>query len=151
MLKLNNRGWGLSVMLASLTLLLGALLVVVIMSNKFNYMLENTNSSGGYTSGSNTILDDSISNNKNINNVDNNSLYYNYEEIIKHNSTIYKENSYPNINEGERFYININNLDISSEIKNNCSGYVVITKDNSKPFIKCGNYQSKGYLSELDY
>ena len=150
MLKLNNKGWGLSVMLASLGLLLGALLLVVIMSNKFTYLLNNTDSSTNYHGNSSSHFENNSTINETVKENNYNYVYFSYEDEIRQVALNYKLNNYPQINEGDKFYININALDISDEIKISCTGYVFISDEAIKPFISCDNYQTNGYLKELD-
>lgn len=147
MLRLNNKGWGLPTMLASLGVLLGALFVVVIMSNRFSHLLGTTTKSNSYET-NNRVVEPLP--NEEVKPSNNKKDFSEYEQLITMAAKEYKSIYYENINDEVKFYININNLDINEEIINLCSGYVKITNESEIPFIKCGDYQTEGYLKELD-
>lgn len=147
MLRLNNKGWGLPSMLGLLGVLLGALFVVVIMSNRFSHLLGYTTKSNSYET--NNMIIESPPNTE-IKISDDKENFYEYEQLIIMAAKDYRNVYYKDINDDVKFYININNLDINEEIVHSCSGYVKITNDSEIPFIKCGDYQTEGYLKELD-
>lgn len=135
MKKINNEGWGLGVMITFLGVFFVAIVMVVYISNKYDIGIKNT------------YVINEEKNNTNQNN------YNVYETLIKEKAIIYQENYYPNISNNDKFYTNINNLDLDKEITNICSGYVEFGKNDDSyyyyPYIKCQNYKTKGYQSHL--
>ena len=88
MKKLNQEGWGLSTFLSFIAIIFIAILLVAHLSNKYGMgPTETDNSSKG-----NEFLE----------------KYQNYETIVKESSVKYQESHYPNIDNGDTFYVNIN-------------------------------------------
>lgn len=134
MKKLNQEGWGLSTFLSFIAIIFIAILLVAHLSNKYGMGPTGTdNSSKG-----NEFLE----------------KYQNYETIVKESSVKYQESHYPNIDNGDTFYVNINKLSIEEKILEECTGYVEFgIKDEIyyySPYLKCGTYKTKGYIKNLD-
>ena len=72
--------------------------------------------------------------------------YHNYERIVKESAIKYQEENYPYLVNGDRYVVNIDRLDIPSEINKKCNGYVIIEKKNEiymySPVLNCGNYST---------
>ena len=66
----------------------------------------------------------------------------------------YQESHYPNIDNGDTFYVNINKLSVEEKILEECTGYVEFgIRDEIyyySPYLKCGTYKTKGYIKNLD-
>ena len=131
-IKLNNRGWGLQAMMVCILILMIALVIVAVIVEK---------------------------NFKNLINPINNESYASLEEKVVDAAKIFHKNNYQNLDDDEVISIKAlkrnDLLDDIKDIKDNksCSGYVVIRKDdklNYKAYIKCSNYTTKGYSSNLD-
>ena len=96
MKKLNQEGWGLSTFLSFIAIIFIAILLVAHLSNKYGMGPTGTdNSSKG-----NEFLE----------------KYQNYETIVKESSVKYQESHYPNIDNGDTFYVNINKLSVEEKI-----------------------------------
>lgn len=133
-MKLNNKGWGLSVLLAFIGVFFVAIILISYLSNKYGYGPTNTSS----TNPTNTLVE----------------KYRGYETEVKEAAVKYQEEHYPNIDNGDQFYINISKLNIGSYIKSSCTGYVKYGKTNDlfyyDPYLKCGDYETNGYISDFD-
>ncbi len=134
MKKLNQEGWGLSTFMALIAIIFIAIILVAHLSNKYGM--------------GPTQMDSSTKGNEML------EKYKEYETMVKESSVKYQENYYPNIESGDSFYVNINKLDISENIINDCTGYVEFgIKDKIyyySPYLKCNNYKTSGYISSLD-
>jgi len=126
MIKLNNKGWGLTTFLVYLFIFLFAIILVAILVNK-----------NGIGPDSESILmpeDELI------------EKYHGYERIVRDSAITYQEENYPYLSNGDRYVVDIERLDIPSEITKKCSGNVVIEKNNDvysyKPYLNCGSYQT---------
>ena len=131
-MKLNNEGWGLSVLLAFIGVFFVAILLVSYISNKYGLGPNDT---------TNPI---------------NNSLletYKGYETEVKSAAIRYQEEHYSNIQNDDSFYVNITKLDISNKILNSCTGYAKFGRSNNiyyyEPYLSCGNYKTSGYINGL--
>lgn len=138
MKRLNNNGWGLGIFITFICVFFIAIIMIIYVSNKYNIGIENVNKYDDKG-----IVEDS-----------NKDLYESYEKEVKEAAIMYQEKNYPNISNGEMFYTNILNLNISSKIYDSCTGYVEFSKKNDIyyyiPFLDCGSYKSQGYNLKYD-
>lgn len=134
MFKLNNKGWGLGIMILFICVFLLAILIISVLSAKYGLM---SNTKQG------------VNNSETKQATVNNQKYFEYEQTIGQISTEYVDKNYSNITTNDVIYININELNVQKNIKQECTGYVKIGKDNGinyyNPYIKCDNYQTEGY------
>ncbi len=133
MMKLNNRGWGLGMFLAFIFIFFLAIIMIIVVSRQYEFgLVENTNNE--------------VNPNEKV-------KYVNYEKSVKDASAIYAAKKYSDMSDGETFYVSINNLNVSSAIKNNCDGYSKITKSEGvishSAYIRCGSYITSGYNSSI--
>ena len=132
-MKLNNEGWGLSVLLAFIGVFFVAILLVSYISNKYGL---------GPTDTTAPVNNSLLETNKG------------YETEVKSAAIRYQEQHYPNIQNNDSFYVNIKNLDISGKIVDSCTGYAKYGRSNDiyfyEPYLSCGNYKTSGYISGLD-
>ncbi len=133
MKKLNNKGWGLTVFLIFIFIFFFTILLIAYLANK--------NGIGPQ---------DSTNNYNDINSIN----YKEYEREVREKAVIYQESYYPEISEGDNFYVNINKLDIDSKIKISCTGYVKLGRSmfsyTYEPYLNCGKYVTSGYNSNFD-
>ena len=133
MKKLDNKGWGLVVFLVFIFIFFFAILLISFLASK--------NGIGPRDTGNN------------YNEIKTND-YEDYETQVKRSAINYQEERYPNIDEGDVFYVNISKLNLSSEIRNSCTGYVKLGKINGnhiyEPYLSCGTYTTSGYTPILD-
>lgn len=147
MLKLNNRGWGLSSIIAGIGVFAVALLIVVVLVN-------------------NSIKELSPDYDKNNEYIDEDK----YDYSVLEDKIVLAAEGYANKKDSQDFdedtLITVtikklqkeNLLDPIYDLKNNnkkCSGYVTFSKKNNRfkfePYLKCGNnYQTKGYERRFD-
>lgn len=122
--RLDNRGWGLGIFLIFIFIFLFAILLVTVLANK-----------NGIGSNSESVFEDK---NELI------EKYKAYEKIVKQSAVTYQEENYPYLSDGDSFDVDINRLDIPSEINKKCTGYVHVEKIKDiysyTPYLKCGNY-----------
>ena len=131
-MKLNNKGWGLSIFLVFIVVFFIAIIIIAHISKQYGYgPVEEPHIT-------NTLL----------------QRYKSYETEVKESAIRYQEYNYPTMQNGDGFIVNIKNLDIKSEITYTCTGYVKygITSDiyYYEPYLHCGNYKTAGYSSTLD-
>lgn len=129
MFKLNNRGWGLGMFLAFIGIFFLAIVMIIVVSRQYDLgLVEN--------------VDNSVTPNDKV-------KYVNYEKAVKEASAVYSSKILTNIQNGDIFYVDINNLDVSDTIKSTCDGYSKIVKKDGTilhyAYIKCGNYSTSGY------
>ena len=133
MKKLDNKGWGLVVFLIFIFIFFFTILLISFLANKNGIGPQDTNN--------------------NYNNIDTKD-YTQFETKVKISAMKYQEMNYPNIENGDIFYINISKLELSDEIKNSCTGYVKLGKVNGnyiyEPYLSCDNYTTSGYTRALD-
>lgn len=133
MKKINNKGWGLTVFLVFIFIFFFTILLVAYLANKNGIGPQDTNN-----------------NYNNLNTVN----YKEYENIVREKAIIYQEVHYPEISEGDSFYVNIRKLEIDSKIKNSCTGYVKLGKSllnyTYEPYLNCGSYVTNGYDADFD-
>lgn len=131
MKKINDKGWGLAVMLVFMGIFFLAILIISILSTKYGLLNEEKQ--------------DANSTNQLITT---NKKYLDYEYIIKEETPQYVNKIYGEINDEKIRYVNINDLDIDNVIKEECRGYVEVYKNNTmyyETYIKCSNYETEGY------
>lgn len=130
-MKLNNRGWGLSTFLGFLLLFIVFLFIAVISAYRAGLsdepgIIKFPNSNSDINNGS--ILN-----------------YSNIEGRLESAARMYRDDKYSNIIDSiviksstlvnEKY---INNID-------DCNGYVIVTENSEKAYIKCKSYVTKGY------
>ncbi len=156
--KLNNRGWGLQVMLVSiLVLMLGLVIAAVLIQQDFGYMFDpiGEDSSGGNVS---RPSDDE----EEIKEPEY-KTYDELEEIVLEATEVYQKEYYSDILDGERIsvtirqLINENLIDGINDIEDGsaCTGYGLFTLNDGKityeAFLNCSNYQTIGYNEIYDF
>lgn len=131
---MNNKGLGLGAMLGFLAILFLGLL--------YSYALYNK----AFGDNSNEAIE----------------YYYEKENELKEVAKNYINNYYPNLEASNQVVVTLKTLTAYDYIdgingynnKDACSGYVVIEKNDQdvtyEPYLKCGQYQTNGYLSNLD-
>lgn len=134
MTKLNNKGWGLGIFLVFIAVFFLAIIMITYIANKNGMGARPIDK----TTNDNSII----------------KTYKEYEILVKEKAIEYQETNYPNIAEGDSFYVNVKKLGVNSKITNKCSGYVKLGKENNiyiyEPYLKCGGYKTNGYISDLD-
>lgn len=134
MFKLNNKGWGLGIMILFICVFFLAILIISALSAKYGLMSKTNPNANNSEPKQATI---------------NNQKYFQYEQAIGQISTEYVDKNYSSITKDDVIYININKLNIQEEIKKECTGYVKVGINNNinyyNPYIKCDNYQTEGY------
>lgn len=134
MKRLNNKGWGLSVFLIYIAVFFIAIIIITYIANRNGL---------GADVGANTIIENPFL-----------KTYKQYEITVKESAMVYQERNYPNIKNGDSFYVNIDKLNLSNDITTRCSGYVELGKKDDiyiyNPYIKCGTYKTAGYISDFD-
>ncbi len=136
-MKLNEEGWGLGVFVICLSVFFVAIIVVALLTNKVNLSArpgEDNNE---------------VEPNEAISEA---QKYSSYETAIKSSAQGYKNENYPDIKDGDLFYVNIDSLSLGDEIKNDCDGYAKIGMINGtdyyEAYIKCSKYTTAGYDEE---
>ena len=134
-MKLNNRGWGLHVMMIFVLILMICLVIISALINKnFKDLTTNTNSSYNYTTLENKVEEAA-------------QKYIKQKQII--------------IDSGKSHTITVSKLqkegilDTISDGEVKCTGYSIVENKNNKliynVYIRCGsNYKTKNYSSILD-
>lgn len=139
MFKLNNKGWGIGIMFLFIGIFFFAILIIAVISTKYG-LTDKTKSN--IHNNNQTIIETT------------NDKYLEYEQIIGRSAADYVNRNYSEVNNQDIMYININQLNIDQEIKQNCNGYVKVGKSNGtnyyNPYIKCNNYQTDGYNEEYN-
>ena len=134
MFKLNNKGWGLGVMILFIGVFCLAILIIAVLSSKYGLMNNSTKN---------------IYNSEKKMTTTKKQKYLEYEQIIGQTCAEYVNKNYKDATETDNIYININELNIKDQIKQECTGYVNVGKVNDipyyNPYIKCNNYQTEGY------
>jgi len=134
MKKINNQGWGLAIFIVYMSIFFIAIVLVSYIANKNNLGADSTIQTG----------------------IDEYTLrqYKSYENEVKNVAIAYQKKNYSNMNDGDSIYVNINKINVSSNILDRCSGYVKIANDrgiySATPYLRCGSYRSSGYLSNYD-
>lgn len=121
MKKLDNGGWGFIMFIIFIFLFLLAILTVAYTVNDFERGLSDSKS-------------DSL--------VSKYETYRKYENIIERTANKYSQ-EFPEC-------ININDLNINTAIKNECTGYasINIDKESYSAYLKCGNYETVGFSNK---
>ncbi|MEG2322357.1 MAG: hypothetical protein RSB71_02595 [Bacilli bacterium] len=134
MLKLNNRGWGLQIMMVFiLILMIGLVITAVLIKQNFGGIFGE-------------VLPDTS---KSI------------EEVVVLASQQYQKEYYNDMLDGEKITVTLKTLKSKNLIKDvkykdkQCSGYAIFSKKNDKidhkAYLKCGaDYGTKGYLEQFD-
>lgn len=135
MLKLNNRGWGLQVMLACVLVLMIALVIISVLANKvFKNMLE--------------PIDGSSTSN----------IYKTFESQVLEASKKYQSTYYSNIEQGDEIVVTVEKLKEKNLLTTNddtsiCTGHTIIKNDSKityHTYIKCGSkYMTAGYQNNV--
>ena len=145
-MKLNNRGWGLQMMLVFCLIFIFALIISAVIIEKS--LKPNINKPI----------------NPNIPTEINKKDYQKIEAQMRDSAKLYQEKYYPNITDNDEYIVTLKTLHennyINQVIDPNktttvCSGYVIFIKQNNvlnyKPYLKCGSsYTTNGYLDRLD-
>lgn len=133
--KLNNKGWGLAVMLAFIGVFFLAILIIAILSSKYGLLTNDKNE----INSENSLITT-------------NRKYIEYEQTIELSAVDYIQKHDNNIKNND--IIDINNLEIESEVKQECEGYIKVSKvkndTSSKAYINCSNYQTEGYTDAFN-
>lgn len=162
--KLNNKGWGLGAMIAFLGVFILAILIIVIQSNRLGI-------AGGQVSkpiptktpNVTSTPTPSIKPTSKPDATAKPKPTYNYaelENLVEKSSVKYQEKYYPKLVKEDSVYVTVKKLleekylaDLIDTDGNFCTGYVKISNMETikyKAFIKCGTYQTEGYLDYLD-
>lgn len=155
--KLNNHGWGLQVMLASiLVLMLGLVIAAVLIQRDFGDVLDPIgNNSGSDVSRPNNNEDDEIQRPEF-------KTYAELEKMVLEATKVYQREYYANILDGEKISVTIKQLineELIDEVNDiedgsTCSGYGLFTLDDGKitydAYLNCNNYQTIGYNEIYD-
>ncbi len=149
--KLNNRGWGLQMLLACiLVLMIGLVIVSALVNKNFGYLFQPIDSSNEESK--EPSKDDEQPT----------KTYEQLETSVKEATKKYQAKYYSNILDGEKITVTINQLikekliDKIVDIKDNkvCTGYgQFILKNNTityEAFLNCSNYQTLGYNEIYD-
>lgn len=151
MLKLNERGWGLSIFIVFIAVFVIAIILVSIGAER-----AGIGSSGGITS----LPTESPSGNKNYTDQEIMSAK-NYEAVVQNAASRYFDQIYTNQNPSNKIVVSVSTLlssgylDSFSVAGNTCSGYTVISIDGEnrlfQPYVHCGNvYTTSGYDYSLE-
>ena len=136
MFRLNDNGWGFGMFLVYMFIFLIAILMIIAVSSNLDLELSNLNDNDVERDKQNEKLQ-----------------YLNYEMTVEEASSLYSNEKLNNISNGDVFYVDINNLDVSIIIKSECSGYSRINKKNGNiyhnAYLKCDNYVTSGYDSKV--
>lgn len=156
--KLNNRGWGLQVMLACiLVLMLGLVIVAILIQRDFGDLLDPVgDNSGSDVSRPNNNEDDEIERPEF-------KTYAELEKMVLEATKVYQREYYANILDGEKISVTIKQLinekliDEINDIEDGtaCTGYGLFTLNDGKitydAFLNCSNYQTIGYNEIYDF
>lgn len=117
----DNGGWSLTMFLVFLFILLLAILMIAFMVNNVETGLSSKRPKGVSYSEYET--------------------YKKYEQLVAEASL-----EYASLN-GNKSRIDINDLEITKQVKEACSGFSVYnnTSSNYNSYLKCGNYKTEGY------
>lgn len=118
--KLDNKGWGFTMFIVFLCILLSAILMVVYVVNNFETGLSPRR-------GDNLTYSQY-------------ETYRRYEKVVSKAASNYAKNEMLE-------YINIEDLELSDTIKYECIGYVLLNDDSDAytSYLRCGNYESSGF------
>ncbi len=151
MLKLNERGWGLSIFIVFIVVFVIAIILVSIGAEK-----AGIGSGNGITSlptenpgGKNNYTDQEI------------TLAKDYEAVVQNAAFRYFEVTYANQNPSNKIVVSVSTLlssgylDSFSVAGNTCSGYTVVSIDGEnrlyQPYVHCGDvYTTTGYDYSLE-
>ena len=117
----DNGGWSLTMFLVFLFILLLAILMIAFMVNNVETGLSSKRPKGvAYTEY---------------------ETYQKYEQLVAEASL-----EYASLN-GNKSRIDINDLEITKQVKEACSGFSVYNSSSSNynTYLKCGNYKTEGY------
>lgn len=155
--KLNNRGWGLQVMLASiLVLMLGLVIVAVLIQQDFGYMFDPIGEDSSSSGVSRPSDEEEVSKPEY-------KTYSELENLVLEATKKYQKEYYSDILDGEKIsvtikqLINENLIDSVNDIKDgsSCTGYGLFTLKDGKitynAYLNCNNYQTTGYNEIYDY
>lgn len=117
----DNTGWSLTMFLVFLFILLLAILMIAFMVNNVETGLSSKRPKGVSYSEYET--------------------YKKYEQLVAEASL-----EYASLN-GNKSRIDINDLEITKQVKESCSGFSVYNSSSSNynSYLKCGNYKTEGY------
>lgn len=117
----DNGGWSLTMFLVFLFILLLAILMIAFMVNNVETGLSSKRPKGVSYSEYET--------------------YKKYEQLVAEASL-----EYASLN-GNKSRIDINDLEITKQVKESCSGFSVYNSSSSNynSYLKCGNYKTEGY------
>lgn len=117
----DNTGWSLTMFLVFLFILLLAILMIAFMVNNVETGLSSKRPKGVSYSEYET--------------------YKKYEQLVAEASL-----EYASLN-GNKSRIDINDLEITKQVKESCSGFSVYNSSSSSynSYLKCGNYKTEGY------
>lgn len=153
MYKLNNRGWGLGVMLVFICVFLIAIIFIAIQAKEYGLAGDNSFATPIPTKTPVVSATPDVSANK--------ESYERLEERSEEAGRVYKETYYKSLLDGDSVYVTIKKLVSNSYLEqlrdltgNVCSGYVKITGGEEfqyDAYIKCKDYETSGYLDYLDH
>lgn len=120
MKKLDNKGWGFTMFIVFLCILLLAILMVVYVVNNFETGLSSKR-------GDNLTYSQY-------------ETYRRYEKVVSKEASNYAKNTVLE-------YINIQDLELSDIIKSECIGYAILNDDSDTytSYLRCGNYETSGF------
>lgn len=150
--KLNNRGWGLQVMIASiLVLMLGLVIVAILIQQTFGDVfdpIDENNPSSGI--------------NRPNEQPEESETYDDLEDLVLEATKKYQQEYYSDILDGEIISVTIKQLinekliDEVNDVEDGspCTGYGIFTlKDGEityNAYLNCNNYQTTGYNTTYD-
>lgn len=152
MKKLNNQGWGLGVFLAFVVIFIFCIFIASINAYKVGLGKEPPSVQFG---------DDvnKPSPSPSDNGTSNVSGKEKYKDLIKNVNLAadkYRVDYYSSLLNGDSVFVPIKTLKENNYLQDtkNCSGYVKIINQNGsfqyKTYLKCPDYESDGYISDLD-
>ena len=158
MYKLNNHGWGLQVLIASiLVLMIGLVIVAILIQQTFGDIMGSIDDSGQ------SIVDEKPSQDSTLDSEEPKYTYEKLENMLLEATKEYQKKFYDDILDGEKISVTIKRLvsegllNEIKDIKDNsiCTGYGLFNLDDGKitykAFLNCSNYQTIGYNEIYDF
>ena len=153
-LKLNNRGWGLQVMLAAIfVLMIGLIIVAILIQQTFGDMFSPTDKP------SDPVIEQPDKKPTDTPQY----TYQELEDMVLSATKKYQKEFYQDILDGEKISVTIDRLvaeELLKEVKDvedgtTCSGYGLFTLNDGEltyhAYLNCSNYQTIGYNEIYDF
>lgn len=157
MKKLNNRGWGLGMMLIFIAVFVLALIIIIIQANNLGIAGNMQYEKISPTMTPTLVPKPEVTNTPTI---PSNESYEELERTVKNAAFSYQQQYYVSLQSGDSIYVSVRKLIEKNLLSvlvdkngNVCSGYVqLVGGSNTSPsvYLKCDGYITPGYESYLD-